>query len=125
MDLYSDLIIDLAKNPLHREELTPFTHAASGVNTTCGDHLRIQLHVQDEVIQAATWMGDGCAISVAAASVLTDALVGQTLSAVREWPREKALELLEIAQLGPARMKCATLCMETAEQALNSSSSSS
>lgn len=118
MDLYAEQIVDLSKNPLNRGEMAGASHTASGVNTTCGDHARLYLKVVDGVVKEASWEGDGCAISLAAASVLTEEVKGKKLSALSELAKEDLYEWLGIDRLGPARVKCVTLCLETLKSAL-------
>lgn len=119
MELYTEAIIDLSKNPLNRGEIKQATHTASGVNTTCGDHVRLYLKLEKGIVMDAAWEGDGCAISVASASVLTEELKGKTLKELANFDKEKLMELMEIPHLGPARVKCLTLSLETLTQALN------
>ena len=117
MELYTETIIDLAKNPLNRRELKSATHTASGVNTTCGDHVRLYLLVKDGVVKDASWEGDGCAISVAAASVVTEELKGKAVSELKDFDKEALMRVMEIPALGPARVKCLTLSLETLQYA--------
>ncbi|MFA6023651.1 MAG: iron-sulfur cluster assembly scaffold protein [Candidatus Gracilibacteria bacterium] len=118
MDLYAEQIVDLAKNPLNRGEMPAATLTGSGVNTTCGDHLRIYLLVKDGKIAQAQWEGEGCAISIAAASVLTEEIKGKTTKNAKNLEKEDLYEWLGIDQLGPARVKCVTLSLETLLTAL-------
>lgn len=119
MDLYTEAIVDLAKNPLNRKEMKNASHTASGVNTTCGDHVRLYLLVQKGVVVDASWEGDGCAISIASASVLTEELRGKSLKELAVFDKEKLMEVMEIPALGPARVKCLTLSLETLKNALD------
>ncbi len=118
MDLYAEQIVDLSKNPLNRGELAEATHTHSGVNTTCGDHVRLYLVVKDGKVADASWEGDGCAISFAAASVVTEEVKGKKTSALKDLSKEAIYEWLGIDQLGPARVKCVTLSLETLHGAL-------
>lgn len=119
MDLYTEAIIDLSKHPLNKRALTDATLTGAGVNTTCGDHLRLYLKIEEGRVVEASWEGDGCAISTAAASVLTEEMKEKTLKELSEWTKENLFEWLEIKTLGPARVKCVTLCLETLQAALN------
>lgn len=119
MDLYGEQIIDLAKNPLNRGEMIDATLTSSGVNTTCGDHVRLYLKIEGDVISNASWEGDGCAISLAAVSVLTEEIKGQKKKAVKTLNKENIYEWLGIDVLGPARVKCAVLCLETLHKGLH------
>ena len=121
MDLYAEQIVDLSKNPLNRGQLTKASHTASGVNTTCGDHVRVYLKVEKGVVTEASWEGDGCAISLAAASVLTEEVKGKKLSELGGLSKENVYEWLGIDRLGPARVKCAVLSLETLQEALKHS----
>ena len=116
MELYTEAIVDLAKNPLNRKVLDKATHTASGVNTTCGDHVRLYLIVNDGLIEDASWEGDGCAISSAAASVLTEELKGKKVEDMKDFDKDALMRVMEIPTLGPARVKCLTLCLETLHQ---------
>ncbi len=116
MDLYQTQIIDLAKHPIHRGAMPDATHTHSGVNVTCGDHVRIYVKVEGRVVQAS-WEGEGCAISVAAACLLTDSMVGKTVTDLKAFTNQTMFDLLGVHELGPARVKCAVLCLETLQGA--------
>lgn len=118
MELYTEAIVDLAKNPLNRGTLAHATHTASGINTTCGDHVRLYLVLEDGLVKEASWEGDGCAISIASASVLTEELKGKSVDELSAFGKDTLMELMEIPTLGPARVKCLTLSVETLKNAL-------
>jgi nitrogen fixation protein NifU and related proteins len=118
MELYTETIIDLAKNPLNRKILDKPTHTGSGVNTTCGDHVRLFLMVKNDVLEDASWEGDGCAISLASASVLTEELKGKRMDQISAFDKEALMQVMEIPTLGPARVKCLTLSLETLHNAV-------
>ena len=76
-ELYRELILDHARSPRHFGKLDGTTHSADGINPLCGDKLRICFRVdRDNRIADAKFEGTGCAISVASASLLTDAVIG-------------------------------------------------
>tara|TARA_B100000315_G_C14009773_1_gene333970 strand:- start:20 stop:388 length:369 start_codon:yes stop_codon:yes gene_type:complete len=122
MDLYQEQIIDLAKNPLNKRAIEDATKTHSGVNMTCGDHARIYLKLDGEGDEArvvdASWEGEGCAISTAVASLLTEELKGKTVKEAKALTQKDMFEFLGIDELGPARVKCATLALETMQEAL-------
>ncbi len=118
MELYTETIIDLAKHPLNRRSMEGATHTGSGVNTTCGDHVRLYLKIENEVVKEASWEGDGCAISIASASVLTEELKGKRLKELADFDKDALMGVMEIPALGPARVKCLTLSLETLQSAL-------
>jgi nitrogen fixation NifU-like protein len=120
MDLYAEQIVDLSKNPLNRGEMADATLTHSGVNTTCGDHVRLYLKTAGGKVTDASWEGDGCAISIAAASVLTEEVKGKKLAELDKLAKEDLYEWLGIDHLGPARVKCVTLSLETLQGGLES-----
>jgi nitrogen fixation NifU-like protein len=78
-------------------------------NPLCGDVIRIDLHVTDDnVIDQVSFEGQGCAISQASASMLTEMIQGKTLDEVKQLGKEDILEALGI-EIGPVRLKCALL----------------
>ncbi|MBI2577840.1 MAG: iron-sulfur cluster assembly scaffold protein [Candidatus Wildermuthbacteria bacterium] len=118
MDIYTEQIIDLQKHPMNRGKMDGATASHSGVNVTCGDHVRIYVEIEEGRVKAASWEGDGCAISLAAASILTDEVKGRTLEEALSLKNEDIFAWLGVSSLGPARVKCATLSLETLQGAL-------
>ncbi|MDN5871801.1 MAG: SUF system NifU family Fe-S cluster assembly protein, partial [Nitrococcus sp.] len=124
-DLYQEVILDHNKRPRNFRGVEPHSHEANGYNPLCGDRVTIQLSMEGGVIAEIGFQGDGCAISTASASIMTEALEGKT--------REEAQALFDqfhdlvtrddtapepalgkIAVLAgvrdyPMRVKCATL----------------
>ena len=76
-DLYQEVVLDHGRRPRNFHVLTPVTHHAEGFNPLCGDRLTLYLNVVDGVIQDAGFQGNGCAISTASASLMTDHLKGK------------------------------------------------
>lgn len=111
-DLYRELIIDHYKNPHHRGELDPNDITYEDDNPLCGDHIRIDLRVdENERVMEAAFSGRGCAISQASADLLVESIVGKSLDEVKALTKEDVLELLGI-ELGPVRLKCALLSLK-------------
>ena len=75
-DIYRDVILDHAKNPRRFGTVDGATHAADGINPVCGDKLRVELQIDGDTITAIGFSGTGCAISIASASLMSDALAG-------------------------------------------------
>ena len=111
-DLYRELIIDRYKNPHYRGTLDPHDISFEDDNPLCGDHIRIDLRVDehDRVVEAL-FSGQGCAISQASADLLIESVIGKNLEEVRALSKEDILELIGI-QLGPVRLKCALLSLK-------------
>jgi nitrogen fixation NifU-like protein len=111
-DLYRELIIDHYKNPHYRGELDPNDITYEDDNPLCGDHIRIDLRVdENERVTEAAFSGRGCAISLASADLLVESIVGKSLDEVKALTKEDVLELLGI-ELGPVRLKCALLSLK-------------
>ena len=111
-DLYRELIIERYKNPLYRGELDPHDISFEDDNPLCGDHIRIDLRVDDsDTVTEAAFTGQGCAISQASADLLVESVVGKSLVEVKELTKEDVLDMLGI-DLGPVRLKCALLSLK-------------
>ncbi|MCL4869668.1 MAG: iron-sulfur cluster assembly scaffold protein [Anaerolineae bacterium] len=111
-DMYREQIIDLFQHPLNHGSLTKATFSYEEDNPLCGDVIRmdVRLDEQGRVVEVA-WGGDGCAISQASASLLSEEIKGMTLTEVREFPKERLLDLLGVP-LSMARVKCALLSLK-------------
>jgi nitrogen fixation NifU-like protein len=111
-DLYRELIIDRYKNPIYRGELDPNDITFEDDNPLCGDHIRIDLRVdKDDVVTEAMFSGQGCAISLASADLLLEAVQGKHLDDIKVLSKENILDMLGI-DLGPVRLKCALLSLK-------------
>jgi nitrogen fixation NifU-like protein len=116
-DFYRENILDHYKNPRNSGHLETPSVTAEGMNPLCGDELSIELLVRDGVVSDIRYNGRGCAISQAAASMLSEAVKGKPLAEVREIGREDVLEELGIP-LTPIRLKCAMLSVGVLKVAL-------
>ena len=111
-DLYRELIIERYKNPQFQGELEPWDIRFEDENPLCGDHLRIDLRVDNNgVVKEAAFSGHGCAISQASADLLLESVIGKTLDEVKGLGKQDVLDLLGI-ELGPVRLKCALLSLK-------------
>lgn len=111
-DLYREVIIEHYKNPSHRGQLDPHDISFADNNPVCGDHIRIDLRVDnDGRVTEATFDGHGCAISQASADLLVDSIIGKSVEEVKSLNKEHILDLLGI-DLGPVRLKCALLSLK-------------
>ena len=80
-DLYQEIILDHAKNPRNRGKCEGYNHDAKAHNPLCGDKVHIYLKLDEEKnISGLSFEGEGCAISLASASILTDTLKGRDLN---------------------------------------------
>ena len=112
MDIYREQIIDLYKHPLNHGTLEKVDFSYEEDNPLCGDVIRIdvKLDERDQVTDVA-WSGEGCAISQAAASLLTDEIQGKSLAEIKAFDKDELLALLGVP-LSMARVKCALLSLK-------------
>jgi nitrogen fixation NifU-like protein len=111
-DLYREVIIERYKMPQFRGELDPNDITFEDDNPLCGDHIRVDLRLDEsDVVTEAAFSGQGCAISQASADLSMESVVGKTLTEVKALSREDVLDLLGI-ELGPVRLKCALLSLK-------------
>lgn len=112
-DLYREVILDHYKNPQYRGELDPHDLSFEDENPLCGDHLRIDLRVDDAgVVTDARFSGHGCAISQASADLLVELIIGKKIDDLKDLSKDDVLELLGFDELGPVRLKCALLSLK-------------
>ena len=137
-ELYEETILDHSKRPRNCHPMEDANRKAEGYNPLCGDKLKLFLKMDGDIVKDVSFVGSGCAISTASASLMTESLRGKT--------RAEALALLDkfhdllttdspvTKDLGklvvfcgvrdyPARVKCATLAWHTLKSALTSDSS--
>lgn len=108
--IYQGKILDHARNPRHRGVLEPadFSHEDTGL--VCGDEVRIDLRVVGDRVVAVACSGRGCAVSQAAASILSELLANMALADVRALTEEDLLAAIGVP-LGPSRRECALLSL--------------
>ncbi len=111
-DLYRELIIERYKAPQFRGELDPHDITFEDDNPLCGDHIRVDLRLdENECVTEAAFSGQGCAISQASADLLMENVIGKSLAEVKTLNKDDLLDLLGI-ELGPVRLKCALLSLK-------------
>jgi nitrogen fixation NifU-like protein len=115
-DMYRQQILDHYKNPRNKGEIEDATFTHVGENPSCGDTIRmdVKLEADGETIEGVRFSGDGCAISQAAASMLTQRLPGTTLSELKAMDRDDVTEMLGV-DISPMRIKCAVLAEKVAQ----------
>lgn len=111
-DLYREQIIDRYKNPHYRGNLDPHDLAYEDDNPLCGDHIRIELRVDDNnIVTEAVFDGKGCSISQASADLLVEYVIGKSIEEAQQITKDDVLDMLGI-ELGPVRLKCALLSLK-------------
>lgn len=132
-DLYRRVIMDHYQKPRNRGTIEEGAVTVDLNNPTCGDRISVQMRIQDDKIEEAKFLGEGCSISLASASMMTEAVKGlsvdQALHLVdlfskmmlgedvdtEEFPLEDIEALQGVANF-PARIKCATLAWKALEK---------
>jgi len=132
-DLYQQLIIDHNQSPRNFHEITNASHHADGQNPLCGDELSVFIKEKNGAIEEISFIGTGCAISKASASIMTSTLKGMSVNEantlfdkfhILATTGESTEDLGKLAVLGgvhkyPSRVKCATLAWHTFQGAMN------
>ena len=134
-DLYQEILIEHGKKPRNKRKLDGATHRADGFNPLCGDAVQLHLRVENDHVVEATFEGEGCAISTASASILTEEILGKSTAQIRELVKafratitgkvpEPSIDLGSLEALLPVkeypmRVKCATLAWHTLIDALD------
>jgi SUF system FeS assembly protein, NifU family len=134
--LYQDVILDHNKSPRNFRVMTDATNVVDGYNPLCGDHYKIYLKVEDDVVKEVAFQGSGCAISKASASLMSVIMKGKTKAEAEELfnkfhvlvtgelnaeaNSEELGRLVAFAGVSefPARVKCAILAWHTVHSAL-------
>jgi len=136
-ELYQQVILDHNKKPRNFRKLETANHSAEGFNPLCGDQLTVYLKLEDDAVQEITFEGSGCAISKAAASMMTQAVKGKSKKEAEqlfmefhgmvtgELDEENTanglgnLKIFSGVRDFPVRVKCASLPWHTMHAALN------
>ncbi|WP_058367031.1 Fe-S cluster assembly sulfur transfer protein SufU [Haloparvum sedimenti] len=115
-DMYRQQILDHYKNPRNYGEMEDPDYTHVGENPSCGDTIRMDVRLADdgETIEYVTFTGDGCAISMASASMLSERLSGMTLDELKAMETEEITEMLGV-DISPMRVKCAVLGRQVAQ----------
>ena len=115
-DFYRDYILDHYRNPRNYGTLEQPDAQAEDLNPLCGDQIRMELKLDDGVVSDVRFSGRGCAISQAAASMLSERIKGMKLADVAKLSKDVVLEDVGIG-ISPTRMKCAMLGLRVLKSA--------
>ena len=117
--LYREVILDHYRSPRNRGLLVPRDAYAEGQNPLCGDEISVTVRFgEGDVIEKVGFEGQGCAISQAATSMLSDLVTGRTAQEVAAMPKDELLDEIGIP-LTPVRLKCALLGLGVLKVALH------
>jgi len=132
-ELYQEVIYDHNRSPRNFHKMDDADRVAEGHNPLCGDQLTLYVRLKDGLIDEVSFVGHGCAISTASASLMTEAVKGRTVDEVESLFRDfhalltgvppegrdfGKLEVLAGVREFPVRVKCATLAWHTLHNAL-------
>ena len=132
-DLYSDIILDYARNPQFQGEIPDATIKEDGKNLSCGDEITLYLKIENNIVKEAKFSGHGCIVSQSSAALLCETIEGKTLEDTK-----KILDEVEKMAQGeefnedlignvaiyseiskfPVRVKCFTLAWHTLENSI-------
>ena len=133
-DLYQEIILDHSKRPRNCHAMDDANHKAEGYNPLCGDRIIVEITVEDGVVKDVAFQGAGCAISKAAASMMTASVIGKperevdalfhSVHAMLTGANGPTAEVGKLAVFAgvrefPSRIKCATLAWHTLQAALH------
>ena len=115
-DMYRQQILDHYKNPRNYGEIEDPTFTHIGENPMCGDEIRMDVVLDEgeETIEQVAFQGDGCAISQASASMLSQELAGMAVKDLEAMDRDDITEMLGV-DISPMRVKCAVLAEKVAQ----------
>uniref|UniRef100_UPI00333E89A0 Fe-S cluster assembly sulfur transfer protein SufU n=1 Tax=Castellaniella defragrans TaxID=75697 RepID=UPI00333E89A0 len=131
-ELYQEVIFDHNRHPRNFHAMADASHRADGHNPLCGDQLTVYVRLRDGVIDEVSFIGHGCAISTASASLMTEAVRGRSVDEAEALFRDihamlteahpdcdlGKLEVLSGVREFPSRVKCATLAWHTLHNAI-------
>ncbi len=117
MDIYARNILDHYQRPRHRGVLPEADASFAALNRSCGDEMTVYVKLKDGVISAISFEGQGCAVSVAAMSILSETLVGYRPEDVAKLGLAELQPLLGI-DISPRREKCALIGLRALQGAL-------
>ena len=116
-DVYSDLILDLYKNPVNKGKIHNHDLHIEGGNPICGDKVVFEMKISNEIIEDIKFEGNGCAISTAAESLLTEIIKGKTILQAEKITQQEMFDALG-GKVIEARINCAILGLFTLQKGL-------
>ena len=117
-EIYRETILDHYRHPRNYGDLPNANAHARDSNVLCGDVVEMQLRINANRIEEARFRGEGCAISIATASMLTEFSKGKSISEIKGLGNKELIKLLG-TDPGPARIECAILGLEVMKAAID------
>ena len=116
--IYSDVIRERWRRPRFRGDLPGASVTAEDVNPLCGDRVRLMVRLAGDIVEAARFTGDSCAICTASADVLAELIHGRAAREAAAMGADDVLAVLQ-ADIRPTRMRCVTLPLSVMTRALD------
>lgn len=111
MSIYQEIILDHYRAPHNHGKLEHPSASAAVSNPLCGDKLTMDIIAENGIVKEIAFSGEGCAISQASASMLTDYAKGKNIEELKKLDRDFMIDMIGI-ELSPNRIKCALLSLE-------------
>ena len=115
--LYSDILLDHFRHPRNYGSLDSPDVSNEQFNPLCGDRIRLELKLEQSIVSEAKFKGDACAICTAAASLLTELVLGKDVNELANIPDARLVSALE-SDIQPARLQCALLPLHALREGL-------
>ena len=115
--LYSDILLDHFRHPRNYGSLDAPDISNEQFNPLCGDRIRIELKLEHSIVNEARFKGDGCAISTASASLLTEMVLGKDVEELTNMSDARLISALE-SNIQPARLQCVLLPLQALREGL-------
>ena len=116
-ELYSDILLDHFRHPRNYGSLDAADISNEQFNPLCGDRIRFELKLEQAIVSEARFKGDACAICTAAASLLTELVLGKDVNELANLPDARLISALE-SDIKPARLQCALLPLHALREGL-------
>ncbi|EET89626.1 MAG: SUF system NifU family Fe-S cluster assembly protein [Candidatus Micrarchaeales archaeon] len=117
LDLYAEELISNYEHPHNKGKIDNPDAEMHEYNPVCGDDITIYIKVSDNKVKEVKFEGQGCAISMGTASMLTESIKGKSLSEISAMGFKDIVELIGVDP-GPARLKCATISLKALQKAV-------
>jgi nitrogen fixation NifU-like protein len=115
--MYKEHILDLYKHPHNLGVINNPTNKCDESNPLCGDQITVYVKVNNKKLEEVKFTGNGCAISIAAASIVTDKIKGMSVEQIKKLSEEEIIKMLNIP-ISHIRIKCAMICLNAVKGAL-------